>query len=135
MHLPFLQNVFRVALCSLITNLGPRNKGIVIYVKYQEGVLLPKLMLKEEREMESDVTLYGGGKLSRKSFCLNCSKPILDQSRTRPRKRCELCRKLHIKKINKIHATRISELKRKETELRNQSKKLHNYDSRLARKL
>ena len=118
MHLPFLQNVFRVALCSLITNLGPRNKGIVIYVKYQEGVLLPKLMLKEEREMESDVILYGGGKLSRKSFCLNCSKPILDQSRTRPRKRCELCRKLHIKKINKIHATRISELKRKETELR-----------------
>ena len=122
MHLPFLQNVFRVALCSLITNLGPRNKGIVIYVKYQEGVLLPKLMLKEEREMESDVILYGGGKLSKKSFCVNCSKPILDRSRTRPRKRCELCRKLHIKKINKIHATRISELKRKETELRKMKK-------------
>ena len=90
----------------------------MIYVKYQEGVLLPRLMLKEERKMESDVVVYGGGKLSKKSFCFNCSKPILDQSRTRPRKRCELCRKLHIKKINKIHATRISELKRKETELR-----------------
>ena len=118
LHSAFLQNVFRVAHCLLIINLEPRNKSIVIYVKYQEGVLLPKLMLKEEREMESDVILYGGGKLSKKSFCLNCSKPILDQSRTRPRKRCELCRKLHIKKINKIHATRISELKRKETELR-----------------
>ena len=118
LHSAFLQNVFHVALCSLITNREPRSKGIVIYVKYQEGVLLPKLMLKEEREMESDVILYGGGKLSKKSFCVNCSKPILDQSRTRPRKRCEICRKLHIKKINKIHATRISELKRKETELR-----------------
>ena len=118
LHLPFLQNVFRVAHCLLIINLEQKSKSIVIYVKFQEGVLLPKLMLIEEREMESDGILYGGGKLSRKSFCVNCSKPILDQSRTRPRKRCELCRKLHIKKINKIHATRISELKRKETELR-----------------
>ena len=51
MHSAFLQNVWTVVHCLLITNLEPRNKGIVIYVKYQEGVLLPRLMLKEERKM------------------------------------------------------------------------------------
>ena len=109
----------------------------MIYVKFQEGVLLLKPMLKEGRKMlQGDIVkLYGASNLSKHSKCKDCNKPILDLSRTRKRARCEICRKLHIKKINKIHATRISELKRKETELRNQSKKLHNYDSRLARKL
>ena len=63
--------------------------------------------------------LHGAANLSKSSFCFDCSKPIIDQSRTRKRTRCDNCRKSHIKKINKIHATRITAEKKKATELRN----------------
>ena len=99
-------------------NLEPKRQDIAIYARLNENDLLLRYMLRDEGIMHGDIVLYGGGKLSKKSFCVNCSKPILDQSRTRPRKRCEICRKMHIKKINKIHAERISKLKHEENELR-----------------
>ena len=117
-HSTYSRNVWVAKHYSLTINLEPKRQDIAIYARLNENDLLLRYMLRDEGIMHGDIVLYGGGKLSKKSFCVNCSKPILDQSRTRPRKRCEICRKMHIKKINKIHAERISKLKHEENELR-----------------
>jgi len=97
--------------------------SIAIIVKSLEQELLLRLIKNESRSKKMvDVKLHGAANLSKSSFCMDCSKPIIDQSRTRKRKRCEICRKSHIKKICKIHATRISAEKRKEKELRKKKK-------------
>ena len=56
--------------------------------------------------------LYGAGKLSPHSFCMDCKKPILDVSRTRKKLRCQICNKVRLKKILHFHSTRHRELRK-----------------------
>ena len=56
--------------------------------------------------------LYGAGKLSPHSFCMDCNKPILDVSRTRKKLRCPICNAVRLKKILHFHSTRHRELRK-----------------------
>ena len=64
--------------------------------------------------MALDGDLYGAGKLSPHSFCMDCKKPILDISRTRKKTRCTICNEVRMKKVLKYHSDRNMKLRKKE---------------------
>ena len=64
--------------------------------------------------MALDGDLYGAGKLSPHSFCMDCKKPILDISRTRKKTRCTICNEVRMKKVLKYHSDRNTKLRKKE---------------------
>ena len=114
-HIMYSQNVWVVEHYSLITNPEPRSKSIATYVRFKESELLRIYTKRGNAMLGVEIKLHGASSLSKKSYCHDCSKQIIDQSRTRPRKRCEICRQLHIKKINKIHSERIMRENRAKT--------------------
>ena len=87
----------------------------MICVRFKESDLLPMNIKRGNGMQGIEVKLHGASNLSKKSYCFDCSKQIIDQSRTRPRKRCEIFRKFQIKKINKIHSERIMKENRQKT--------------------
>ena len=111
-------------LTSVLEDLVQLNKqSIAITARLNDEDMLHVNIKRERRNMQGfEVKLHGASSLSKKSYCFDCSKPIIDQSRTRPKKRCDICKQLHIKKINKIHAERTSKLKHQENELQKMKK-------------
>jgi len=67
--------------------------------------------------------LHGAANYSQYSFCKDCRKEILDQSRSRKKSRCEICSINHIIKIKQLSAERVSREKREKKLAEKQSKK------------
>ena len=62
--------------------------------------------------VNSEINLYGAARLSPHSFCVECKKPILDISRTRKKKRCEICNDVRVKKVLQYHSKRNMQLRK-----------------------
>jgi hypothetical protein len=74
--------------------------------------LLAKKEIGEGFTLEKDegiVKLYGASNFSPYSFCRDCTKPIMDFSRTRKKERCENCKKNRNELVKKISAKRFSD--------------------------
>ena len=58
--------------------------------KSQQSKINSERIMKE-RKKEAKSILHGASNFSRSSYCHDCRKPIIDQSRSKKKERCEPC--------------------------------------------
>ena len=84
--------------------------------KSQQSKINSERIMKE-RKQEAKSILHGASNFSQYSFCKDCKRPILDQSRSKKKARCEFCSINHVVKIKQLSAERIARENREKKKL------------------